>query len=223
MAHQAHGSGPRKNAAAIARRPAAIGPHRRAHGPIAEAVRRPGRGRKSARPRRRPQRDRRTTARRRRSLAQGGRRRPRPMWTKPASGQTRASHRTPSSPTRAPTKPAAGRIYVECTGDRVILQPEGHRADPQRLRRPAWGRESAGRWRCAQRASICTNRMTPTACRKNRIRLLLIRPDGIDAYCAAREAMSSWSSDFGYELIDQDWKLELSTAEPASWPRSRKR
>ena len=37
--------------------------------------------------------------------------------------------------------------------------------------------------------------------------LLLVRPSGIGAYCAARAAMKSWESEFGYELIDDDWQL----------------
>ena len=37
--------------------------------------------------------------------------------------------------------------------------------------------------------------------------LLLVRPDGIAAYYAARAAMTSWGTDFGYELINADWKL----------------
>ena len=37
--------------------------------------------------------------------------------------------------------------------------------------------------------------------------LLLVRPDGIAAYYAARAAMKSWATEFGYELIDADWKL----------------
>ena len=44
--------------------------------------------------------------------------------------------------------------------------------------------------------------------------LLLVRPDGVEAYYAAREAMSSWGSEFGYEFIDQDWKLEFRPPDP---------
>ena len=45
--------------------------------------------------------------------------------------------------------------------------------------------------------------------------LLLVRPDGVEAYYVAREAMTSWGSEFGYELIDQDWKLEFREPAPA--------
>jgi len=38
---------------------------------------------------------------------------------------------------------------------------------------------------------------------------LLVRPDGIEAYYAARAAMASWGTAFGYEMIGQDWKLRF--------------
>ena len=38
--------------------------------------------------------------------------------------------------------------------------------------------------------------------------LLLVRPEGILAYYAAREAMSGWGSEFGYELVGEDWDLK---------------
>jgi hypothetical protein len=44
--------------------------------------------------------------------------------------------------------------------------------------------------------------------------LLLVRPDGIAAYYAARAAMKSWGTDFGYELIDDDWKLAFPRPDP---------
>jgi hypothetical protein len=37
--------------------------------------------------------------------------------------------------------------------------------------------------------------------------MLLVRPEGIAAYYAAREAMKSWGADFGYELVDDEWRL----------------
>lgn len=43
--------------------------------------------------------------------------------------------------------------------------------------------------------------------------LLLVRPDGIAAYYAARAALQSWATEFGYELIDADWKLAYQAAD----------
>ena len=44
--------------------------------------------------------------------------------------------------------------------------------------------------------------------------MLLVRPEGIAAYYAAREAMKSWGCDFGYELIGDDWKLAYPPPDP---------
>ena len=44
--------------------------------------------------------------------------------------------------------------------------------------------------------------------------LLLVRPRGIADYYLAREAMQWWTSDFGYELIDDDWKLTFPPPDP---------
>ena len=44
--------------------------------------------------------------------------------------------------------------------------------------------------------------------------MLLVRPEGIMAYYAAREAMKSWGCDFGYELIGDDWKLAYPSPDP---------
>jgi hypothetical protein len=44
--------------------------------------------------------------------------------------------------------------------------------------------------------------------------LLLVRPGGIEAYYAARAAMKSWASEFGYELIGDDWQIEFQPPDP---------
>ena len=44
--------------------------------------------------------------------------------------------------------------------------------------------------------------------------MLLVRPEGITAYYAARAAMKSWGFDFGYELVGDDWKLAYPPPDP---------
>ncbi len=44
--------------------------------------------------------------------------------------------------------------------------------------------------------------------------LLLVRPAGINAYYAALSAMESWRSEFGYELIGDDWPLVFPKPDP---------
>ena len=39
--------------------------------------------------------------------------------------------------------------------------------------------------------------------------LILVRPHGEIAYGVVREAIRSWGSEFGYELIENDWELRF--------------
>jgi hypothetical protein len=41
-----------------------------------------------------------------------------------------------------------------------------------------------------------------------------VRPSGITAYYSVRAAIKSWDSDFGYELIGDDWKLAFPPPDP---------
>lgn len=103
-------------------------------------------------------------------------------------------------------------IYVECRGDGIILQPEG-----------IVFRESdfAGSLGPSNALAACLRVISEHYARAGGLQahdqpypLLLVRPDGIGAYYAARAAMSSWDSDFGYELIEADWPLEFPPADP---------
>jgi hypothetical protein len=44
--------------------------------------------------------------------------------------------------------------------------------------------------------------------------LIIVRPDGVEAYAAARSAMRSWEDEFGYELVDADMVLEFPAPDP---------
>ena len=43
---------------------------------------------------------------------------------------------------------------------------------------------------------------------------MLVRPAGIAAYDCALAAMKSWGSEFGYELINEDWQLKYPPPDP---------
>ncbi len=45
--------------------------------------------------------------------------------------------------------------------------------------------------------------------------LLIVRPDGAEMYTMARNAMQSWSTEYGYELIEADMQLEFPPADEA--------
>jgi hypothetical protein len=103
-------------------------------------------------------------------------------------------------------------IYIECRSDRIILQPEGivfredDFADGQGPANPVAA--------CIRAAAEYSVRMNPSRTGEQPYPLLLVRPDGIPAYYAARAAMSTWDEEFGYELIDADWPLEFPPADP---------
>lgn len=122
----------------------------------------------------------------------------------------RADSRKPSYaivPYQGPNQTRRRPIYVECTGDRVILQPEGIELTPNDFAGPLGAGNPLAAALRAEREYLY-DQQDAAQPQEEPYPLLLIRPDGINMYVAAREAMSSWSSDFGYELIDQDWKLE---------------
>jgi hypothetical protein len=100
-------------------------------------------------------------------------------------------------------------IYIECRSDRVILQPEGIQLRASDFvvvthNNPlvAALQAAVAHWRSEQPAA------------EEPYPLLLVRPDGIDAYYASRAAMAFWGGDFGYELIDADWSLEFADPDP---------
>ncbi|HVU88793.1 MAG TPA: hypothetical protein VHD36_15835 [Pirellulales bacterium] len=117
-------------------------------------------------------------------------------------------------PYEGPSQTMRRPLYIECTGERIILQPEGIEITLMDLTGPLGpGNPLAAGLRAAREYlndygenAVDTGEPYP---------LLLVRPDGVEAYYHAREAMSSWGSEFGYELIDQDWKLEFRPSPPA--------
>lgn len=126
------------------------------------------------------------------------------------AARQRAESRKPSYaiiPFQGPNSTRRRPIYVECTGERVILQPEGIELTPNDFAGPLGASNPLAAALRAEREYLYEQN-DANQVQEEPYPLLLIRPDGIDAYCAAREAMQSWQSDFGYELIDQDWKLE---------------
>ena len=50
-------------------------------------------------------------------------------------------------------------------------------------------------------------------------RLLVVRPDGVDAYYGARAALETAGVDYGYQPIGEDWELEYGAPNPvlAQW------
>ncbi len=106
-------------------------------------------------------------------------------------------------------------LYIECSIEGVYLQPEGIRLTPSDFEGPSGpGNPLASALRAAREHIANT---TPGGAEEavQPYPLLLVRPSGVMAYYAARDAIQSWGSDFGYQLIDEDWTLEFPPRDPA--------
>lgn len=100
-------------------------------------------------------------------------------------------------------------IYLECRRDSVVLQPEGIVFSEDDFNGPLGpGNPLDVALRALREYLLERKRIDPDGSNEP-YPLLLVRPSGIEAYYAARTAMKSWASDFGYELIGDDWQLEF--------------
>ena len=104
-------------------------------------------------------------------------------------------------------------IYLECRKDGVYFQPEGILLAEKDFARPLGPENPLAAGIRAQSSFLREHRSTS----ENEIDpypLLIVRPSGIPAYYAARIAIRSWESEFGYELVDEDIELDFSVPDP---------
>ena len=102
-------------------------------------------------------------------------------------------------------------IYLECTDKGVIIQPEGVTVGVADLR-PPYGPGNpldAAIRTVRSRFAPANGALTSTA-----YPLLIVRPSGVRTYAMARQAMSGWDDQFGYELIDEQLELTYPESEP---------
>jgi hypothetical protein len=103
-------------------------------------------------------------------------------------------------------------IYLECTELGVVIQPEGlllGDADFDGPRGPGNPLDAAVR--------TVREHLQKTAGAKagDAYPLLVVRPGGVQAYSAARDALQAWDDEFGYELIGDDKRLDFGPSDPA--------
>lgn len=104
-------------------------------------------------------------------------------------------------------------IYIECRADSVVLQPEGIvLAEADFLLPVGPASPLASALRAAN--EVYARRSLRQESAGQPYPLLLVRPDGVGAYYAARSALAEWGNEFGYELIDADWNLEFPPPDP---------
>lgn len=102
-------------------------------------------------------------------------------------------------------------IYIECTAEGIILQPEGLVLVPGDFQGPLGpGNPLDAALRTVREHITQTN---PNA--GEPYPLLVVRPNGIHAYGAARSALKAWDDEFGYELVGDEKKLVFGSPDPA--------
>ena len=95
-------------------------------------------------------------------------------------------------------------IYLECTEQGIVLQPEGNLLSKDDLR-PPYG--PGNPLDAALRTVRSEYKPDNGAITETAYPLLLVRPSGVNTYALARAAMSGWDDQFGYELIAEDLEL----------------
>lgn len=114
-------------------------------------------------------------------------------------------------PYEGPNQTRRRPIYIECRADGVVLQPEGILLTQHDFEGPMGpGNPLAAGVRAAEQY-LKRNQQSSQRESGEPYPMLLVRPDGIESYYAARNALRSWGADFGYELVDQEWKLDYKS------------
>ncbi|MCA9140204.1 MAG: hypothetical protein KDB00_25710 [Planctomycetales bacterium] len=112
-------------------------------------------------------------------------------------------HQGPNGTDRRP-------IYLECTAKGVTIWPEGVAITQWQLEHssssanPLDDALRAARYYAMQEYG---DKIPPYP-------MLLVRPDGVETYYAARSAMLDWDDQFGYELVPTDVSLAYPTPDP---------
>ena len=102
-------------------------------------------------------------------------------------------------------------VYLECSEKGVIIQPEGLMISLNDLKPPFGpGNPLDAALRVLRHAYQQTD--STFGITQPPYPLLIVRPDGIQTYALAREAMSGWDDQFGYELVDSDMDLTFPSS-----------
>ncbi|MEE2937534.1 MAG: hypothetical protein VYA84_16210 [Planctomycetota bacterium] len=112
-------------------------------------------------------------------------------------------HKGPNGTDRRP-------IYLECNRDGITIWPEGSRLTMTELENAAYSANPLDAALRAIRLHALQNYGDPVS----PYPMLLVRPDGIEAYATARRAMRDWDDQFGYELVPAAVKLGYGKFDP---------
>jgi hypothetical protein len=112
-------------------------------------------------------------------------------------------------PYHGPNETRRHPIYVECRADGVFLQPEGVRLQESDFV-GFFGPDNPLAAALRAKAAYLQQKYQFSDRLGRPYPLLLVRQTGIESYCAAMDAMRSWDSEFGYEFVEDDMKLDFN-------------
>ncbi|MDB4777894.1 hypothetical protein OAG68_00395 [bacterium] len=98
-------------------------------------------------------------------------------------------------------------IYIECVGDRLVLQPHGITFLLRDFLPPIEVGNPLDAAMIAIRNYWDEHQLSGSE--GDAYPLLIVRPSGAQAYALARHAIQSWDDEFGYELITEDLELDF--------------
>jgi hypothetical protein len=103
-------------------------------------------------------------------------------------------------------------VYIECLRDKVIFQPEGIELGPADFNEALLsGGPLPSAVRAAQRYYIDQG----LSGEKEAYPLVIGRPDASGSFARVLATLTETNMEFGYEVVDADWKLDYSAADPA--------
>lgn len=106
-------------------------------------------------------------------------------------------------------------IYIECNANEVVLQPEGVVFTVDDFRPPIGpGNPLVAALRAAREHVARSTPPNAIGDATEPYPLIVVRPQGVKFYRLVREAIQSWDSEFGYELVEQDWELKFGASDP---------
>jgi len=109
-------------------------------------------------------------------------------------------------PYRGPDGTFRRPIYVECSNDKIILQPEGIELVPgdfQTFDSPDNPFDTA--LRVIRQYYIDSGQVVRGS---EPYPLLIVRPSGVEMFSNALQATGNWVKDFGYEIVCEDWNIQ---------------
>ncbi len=117
-------------------------------------------------------------------------------------------------PYRGPHGTHRWPIYLECRADAVVIQPDGIELAPSDFEAPLGPENPLATGLRAVREHLASRGAIDLSSGEEPYPLLIVRPEGIMAFYAAREALRSWGAEFGYELVGSDWQLRYPPTPP---------